>query len=298
MIFTRYLYIKDEVRIALLISILNKNKEEAMFWSDELYYSGFEDELVTLISKIVYDFFMTMNPCLVKLLVKNNYKEIIDELVLRAFNTDIFMLRNICEQFEIQDAEDKENDRSIAAGFLSEETPTGLQKLAKIMEKKTKKKPKKRTKPTTNGAKEDNNSSGILPNEVKGWGHRGRKADGQSDRLWNHRFPLIYGIDEYKWQSLFQLERYKRDTSEQTLCQRGENNALFIQWYQSGGIDEDYVKSHTNKTKTNTNTNTDAIMKIEKIHNWKQFVERFNKNGVFHPYDEELEEFDVTGLVY
>lgn len=263
LVFTRYLYIKDEVRIALLISILNKNKEEAMFWSDELYYSGFEDELGSLISKIVYDFFMTMNPCLVKLLVKDNYEEIIDELVLRAFNTDIFMLRNICEQFETQDTQDKENDRSIAAGFLSEEK--GLQKLAKIMEKKTKKKPKKRTKTITHGP----NNEGSL---------------------------LIYRIDEHKWQSLFLLDRYKRDTSEQMLCQRGENNASFKQWYQSGGIDADYVKSHTNKT--NTNTNTDGIMKIEKIHNWKQFVEKFNKNGVFHPYDEELEEFDVSGLVY
>ena len=35
--FTRYLYEKDEVKLSLIISILNK-KEEAIFWAYELFY--------------------------------------------------------------------------------------------------------------------------------------------------------------------------------------------------------------------------------------------------------------------
>ena len=60
-IYTRYLYIKDEVRVALLVSILNKS-DDAIFWGYELYYSGFQIELFELIVKIYYDFFATLNP--------------------------------------------------------------------------------------------------------------------------------------------------------------------------------------------------------------------------------------------
>ena len=38
---TRYLYIKDEVKIALLLSILDK-KEESIYWAYEIYYSNDE----------------------------------------------------------------------------------------------------------------------------------------------------------------------------------------------------------------------------------------------------------------
>ena len=44
--FTRYLYEKDEVKLALILSILNKKEERAEFWAYELYYSGFEQEII------------------------------------------------------------------------------------------------------------------------------------------------------------------------------------------------------------------------------------------------------------
>ena len=50
-IFTRYLYLKDEVEIALLASLLNK-KDDALFWAFELYFSGFESELIEILWKI------------------------------------------------------------------------------------------------------------------------------------------------------------------------------------------------------------------------------------------------------
>ncbi len=113
LVFTQYLYIKQEVRIALLVSILNKSND-AIFWAYELYYSGFKEELFNLIWKIYYDFFATLNPAYEAYLLKK-HKEfisntepdervvsaIIQDLLFRPFNTDIFMLRNICEIFEV-----------------------------------------------------------------------------------------------------------------------------------------------------------------------------------------------------
>lgn len=118
-VFTRYLYIKDEVRIALLLSILNKN-EDAVFWGLELYYSGFIKELVNLLWQIYYDFFATLNPSyesylfiqskeLLNNLVNDKFSKvliiasIINDFVYRPFNTDIFFIRNICVQFQIDD---------------------------------------------------------------------------------------------------------------------------------------------------------------------------------------------------
>ena len=113
LIFTRYLYVKDEVRVALLVSILNKS-DDAIFWAYELYYSGFKNELLGLIWKIYYDFFATLNPTFEQYLLKKHREileseldqdrmvsSIIQDLLFRPFNTDVFMLRNISENFEI-----------------------------------------------------------------------------------------------------------------------------------------------------------------------------------------------------
>ena len=111
LVFTQYLYVKDEVRISLLVSILNKSNS-AIFWAYELYNSGFKQELLDLICKIYYDFFATLNPNYDTYLL-NNYNKIlennesfehlisstIEDLILRNYNTDVFMLRNICENF-------------------------------------------------------------------------------------------------------------------------------------------------------------------------------------------------------
>jgi len=110
LVFTRYLYIKDEVKLSLLISILNKSYD-AIFWAYELLHSGFKYELFALIWKIYYDFFATLNPSFTSYLIKKqteyfSTKEdrfisaIVQDLIIRPFNTDIFMMRQICELFE------------------------------------------------------------------------------------------------------------------------------------------------------------------------------------------------------
>jgi hypothetical protein len=113
LVLTRYLYLKDEVKLALLVSILNKS-DDAIFWAYELYYSGFKLELYDYIWKIYYDFFATLNPSFELYLHKtlknpNDLIEnaklvstIVQNLLIRPFNTDVFFLRTICDMFEIE----------------------------------------------------------------------------------------------------------------------------------------------------------------------------------------------------
>ena len=116
MIFTRYLYIKDEVKQALFISLLEKS-DDCLFWAYELYYSGFEIELFELIWKIYYECFAVLNPKLeefihkkLQLMVGKTCFEqgdhhliigcIISNISIRRFNLEVFMLRQIMMSFE------------------------------------------------------------------------------------------------------------------------------------------------------------------------------------------------------
>ena len=109
-VFTRYLYLKDEVKLALLISLLKKS-DDAIFWAYELYYSGFKTELFEFIWHIYYVFFATLNPSFeAYLLNKRNemlkddklVSAIVQDLIIRPFNTDVFFLNVICKTFEIE----------------------------------------------------------------------------------------------------------------------------------------------------------------------------------------------------
>lgn len=112
LIFTRYLYEKEEVEVALILSILQKKEEEALFWAYELYYSGFEFQLINLLWKIYFDFYALLNPGFQSYLLKKLdplvFIEdpkilglVIQNFVIRPFNVDIFILRQIQNQFEM-----------------------------------------------------------------------------------------------------------------------------------------------------------------------------------------------------
>jgi hypothetical protein len=115
-IFTRYLYVKDEVKLALVSSILDK-KEKAIFWAYELYYSGFEIEVFNHLWRIYFDFYYTLNPSFYDYFVKKqkewrkNQKgldrdkiihAIVSDLLIRPYNLDIFLLRQISNIFDIE----------------------------------------------------------------------------------------------------------------------------------------------------------------------------------------------------
>jgi hypothetical protein len=108
-VFTRYLYEKEEVKLALLFALLNK-KDDAIFWAYELYYSGFSDELVELLWKMYYDFYATLNPKFEKYLLSKFKNElsskeininnkfvcmIINDFMIRPSNLDIFILEQL-----------------------------------------------------------------------------------------------------------------------------------------------------------------------------------------------------------
>jgi hypothetical protein len=116
-VFTRYLYIKEEVELALLSAILEKrSQDECLFWTYELYYSGFKEEIFQIILKIYYDFFATLNPSMESyILVKyGEWKKsvqdcdkipglIVANMLTRPCNMDVFVLRQIVQNFDIDE---------------------------------------------------------------------------------------------------------------------------------------------------------------------------------------------------
>lgn len=50
--FSRYLYVIDDVKSSLLLSILDHEPKEALYWAYELYFSGFKDDAFTTLLNI------------------------------------------------------------------------------------------------------------------------------------------------------------------------------------------------------------------------------------------------------
>jgi len=96
MIFTRYLYIKEEVESALLISLLKRDVNSTRFWSEELAGES-EDTLL----EIYFNFYFT-----------NNFGLITDLNDLLStkyeYNLDIYLLRKYVE--ELDKGDDKDDD--------------------------------------------------------------------------------------------------------------------------------------------------------------------------------------------
>jgi len=99
-IFTRYLYILDDVKTSLMLSILNRNRDEALFWAYELYYSGYITEVFDLVTNIYNEFYSTLNPNLgmfltkLKKIQKNSeylIGTIICNLIHRKYNISSFV---------------------------------------------------------------------------------------------------------------------------------------------------------------------------------------------------------------
>jgi hypothetical protein len=68
---TRYLYFADEVSLSLLDCLIEqRDLNEALFWTDELYASGFKKELWLLLWKIYFDFYALVNEQFIKKFIK------------------------------------------------------------------------------------------------------------------------------------------------------------------------------------------------------------------------------------
>jgi hypothetical protein len=61
-IFTRYLYIKDAVLGSLIYAICKGDKDEALFWGYEIYYSGYQETAIDFVYSIYDNFYVDKNP--------------------------------------------------------------------------------------------------------------------------------------------------------------------------------------------------------------------------------------------
>jgi hypothetical protein len=118
-VLTRYLYVKKEVEISLLVSILNKQGDAALFWAFELYYSGFTDDVLKILWRTYIEFFATLNPSFEKHFLgkqkewtdggrKNDQtisliSSMVNNLISREFNLDVFFLREITNNLDVED---------------------------------------------------------------------------------------------------------------------------------------------------------------------------------------------------
>lgn len=108
--FTRYLYEVTEVKLTLTMSIINK-RDDALFWAFELFHSGVD--LTPLLWTIYYDFFASINPGFEKYLATHlnlpvtvdTVGLVVSNFMIRPHNSDVFILRNIINEFEIESSD-------------------------------------------------------------------------------------------------------------------------------------------------------------------------------------------------
>lgn len=74
-LFTRYLYIINDVYVSLFDSIVKGKKQEAIFWAFELYYSGFEQEVWLFLISFYREHFEKYNSQKIKKFIEANYEE-------------------------------------------------------------------------------------------------------------------------------------------------------------------------------------------------------------------------------
>lgn len=102
---TRYLYSAVEVKQSLLISLLQHNVSQALFWGYEYYYSGFEEDTFDFLKNIYHEIYAETNPTLEEYILElitewennddNRYDcnigSIIYTLALRSYNLVSFI---------------------------------------------------------------------------------------------------------------------------------------------------------------------------------------------------------------
>jgi len=61
LVLTRYLYIKHDVYASLLMAILKKDYDRAVFWGCELYHSGWKSDATGFVFSIYHQWFKSLN---------------------------------------------------------------------------------------------------------------------------------------------------------------------------------------------------------------------------------------------
>ena len=107
---TRYLYVTKYVKLSLIIALLEKDLDKALFWTFELYFSGLDQELFGLLWVIYFGFYASLNPELFDYLLEsyNNWVKsedfdekskivclMVNNLIIRNYSLDVFILSKL-----------------------------------------------------------------------------------------------------------------------------------------------------------------------------------------------------------
>jgi hypothetical protein len=110
-IFTRYLYSKEEVGQSLLMSLLDHNYKEALYWGYELYFSGFRKESIDFVMMIYDEMYVNVNTVEFTKFIREKAKDIdnnqtigviIRNMALREYQIDTFLEKHFavkCDKF-------------------------------------------------------------------------------------------------------------------------------------------------------------------------------------------------------
>lgn len=98
---TRLLYEKQEVKLSIVSALLEgKDYEEVIFWTTELYESGFASETWEILWKIYYDFYAIIHPRLERFIYERSisdnrfaYLDVTKNLFDKTKNGSVFVMR-------------------------------------------------------------------------------------------------------------------------------------------------------------------------------------------------------------
>ena len=126
--FTRYLYEESAVRSAFVSSLLNRS-DDALFWIFELFHSGIG--VFDLLTQVYEDFYATNNPHLEIYISSESTSDaqllanIVATMLISKFNADIFLLRKIVRELEI-DRDDLTGHLKLAYQLEDDKQPIGV----------------------------------------------------------------------------------------------------------------------------------------------------------------------------
>jgi hypothetical protein len=122
LIFTRYLYSKEDVIHSLFISLLDKSIDEALFWAYELYYSGFQEETIECLLNYYNEIYEQYNTKQFKTFIIKQYNSwyetkndcIIGTIVWNLCNSNYHLCNFIELYFKISIEKYNENSKKIS----------------------------------------------------------------------------------------------------------------------------------------------------------------------------------------
>ena len=122
--FTRYLYEESAVKSVFVSSLLNRS-DDALFWIFELFHSDIS--VFELLTEVYEDFYATNNPHfgITSESVSNAplLGNIVATMLISKFNADIFLLRKIVRELEI-DRDDVSGHLKLAYQLEDDKQPT------------------------------------------------------------------------------------------------------------------------------------------------------------------------------